>query len=382
MIKQLYVHIGDHKTGSTSIQTALAHSGLKTGTKTLIYPAKRNHNGLAFWFKKPELRNQISDRLTNLNQTFLTSQADIGVISAESFEGCTPEQLDEMLKEHFPEFAQSACLIAYVRPHAQRILSSFAEQTKIGVFSGSLSGFHQKALVQKRFIYTPRFARWREVFGDRIIIKPMVRSLLVEQDVTRDFLTEILGSECDFTLPPPSGANTSLSLEELSVLRLFHKRLGADARGVRHSIGWLLQTILSALPADHDKRTKVALDETLAQDILAAYEQDAKDMDAAFFAQSAMYESLIKDVATTVAEPQSILARDHFPPDTLRRLKAVARTVATMASYDPDQMRAHLRDKTTDAFLATDTKRAKITRRSHQSKQPSDPLIDILDIFQ
>ncbi|PCI44584.1 MAG: hypothetical protein COB49_10930, partial [Alphaproteobacteria bacterium] len=47
MINELIIHLGDTKTGSTSIQKALVRNICQAPGKTIIYPTKNNHIGLA-----------------------------------------------------------------------------------------------------------------------------------------------------------------------------------------------------------------------------------------------------------------------------------------------------------------------------------------------
>lgn len=356
MIKQFIVHIGDHKTGTTSIQATLAHSGLRTAPQRIKYATDRSHNGLALAFMNNRRSKNTAQRFARLRDVFMAADQEIGVMSAEAFESCTPTQMDDMLRTYFPEFADTARVICYVRPHAQRVLSSFAEQTKNGDYSGDLRAFHHRTFDRKRFVYTTRFDAWRAQFGDRFTVKPMIRGLLEDGDVIKDFLREVLGPEGTFTLPEGMGMNASLSLEELALLRLLQSKIGVDARPTRQPMGWQLQTILAQLPVESGPKTKVMLDADLAKDIYDAYAADAKALDAGFFDGTPIYDSLVKDVAKAVPTPQSVLAEDHFSPQTLRRLTAMAEALATMLSFEPRAMHGHLRNKTTEAFLASDPK--------------------------
>jgi len=380
MIKQLVVHIGDHKTGSTSIQTALAHSGLQTEPQTIVYPSERSHNGLAKWISKDLRADELRKKLAKLRQIFIRSNADFGILSAEAFEGCAPSRLNEILRKHFPEFAANARIIAYVRPHAQRVLSSFAEQTKNGGFREDLRAFHESSLKKQRFIYAPRFEAWKETFGDRFVVKPMIRSLLEDGDVTKDFLREVLGPDCKITLPPNSGANSSLSLQDLVIMRLFHMNVPLEADTVKQPLAWQLQTILSKLPGNETTKTKVAMDGSLAEKVFADYVEDASRTDAAFFDGTPLSDSLKKDVTKTIETSQSLEAEDHFPPEMVARLNALIPAIAKMTTYQPHQMHTHLRGKTTDAFLANDPKRKPKTRKLREAvKSDSEVILDIID---
>lgn len=386
MIRQLFVHIGDHKTGSTSIQIALAGNRLKTPGTTIAYPTDRSHNGLAKWISDGTRPEDVAAKMSRLAEVFCTSDADIGVISAEAFEGCPPGRLAEMLNRYLPMFAQSARIIAYVRPHAQRVLSSYAEQIKSGTTADSLRSFYLRSLERQRFIYTPRFESWRAEFGDRFTLRPMVRDLLRNRDVTSDFLGQILGPDAPFTLPPEGRENSSLSLEDLALLRLLHMSIPRQAKTVKHPLGWHLQHLLGQRPADPNRSTRLALDTALATELYEAYREDAGALDASFFEGTPMADSLERDILRTVPEPQSVLAEDHFPPETLRRLQTLAGLLGEAASFTPGRMHGHIRAHTTRALLghaAPSGPRPGKDRKKKQKPRDLPPVEagDILDLF-
>jgi hypothetical protein len=132
LIKQLIIHIGQHKTGSTSIQSALATGKVMCPTTSLFYPGKNSHNNVARTLLRAALAEQKAARFSALAKRFAKSNADIGIISAESFEFVRPMALQRALKQFFPEHADTARIIAYVRHHAARLVSSFCERTKKG----------------------------------------------------------------------------------------------------------------------------------------------------------------------------------------------------------------------------------------------------------
>ena len=91
MIKQLVVHVGDSKTGSTSIQATLANNGWTTPTaKAICYPAVLNHINLALSNGKPKQAKMHERGFNRLRKRFLESDADVGVISAEILEFIAP----------------------------------------------------------------------------------------------------------------------------------------------------------------------------------------------------------------------------------------------------------------------------------------------------
>ena len=76
--------------------------------------------------------------------------------------------LKATIEAYMPEMLADARFIAYVRPHADRFPSSYAERVKAGHFYGTLTGLHTMLHKRKAFYYAPRFLKWREVFGEAL----------------------------------------------------------------------------------------------------------------------------------------------------------------------------------------------------------------------
>ena len=150
----------------------------------------------------------------------------MAVISSEEFEDIDPVVLKAAVQTFMPEFADTARYIAYVRPHADRIASSFAERVKQGMFSGSLEDLHRQSSAGTRFKYVQRFQKWRKSCGDAFELRPLIRDVLYRNDVVADFLQFALQTE-DFSLSGTPDSNQSLSLENLAIVRLLQLRLRA-----------------------------------------------------------------------------------------------------------------------------------------------------------
>ena len=179
--KTLIVHIGDHKTGSTSIQNAFATGRVHLDGVPLHYPAELNHNYLVKTV--PSKTGQDRPRLqlrprevSKLADAVRRAKEEVCLISAENFEGLAPEDFARMLDGHFRKLAGELRIIAYVRPHTGRILSNFTEQVKIGRFNGSLESFVERTEKNVRFFYEKRLAAWHRLFGDELVVRPLLRS--------------------------------------------------------------------------------------------------------------------------------------------------------------------------------------------------------------
>lgn len=280
---RLLIHVGDCKAGSTSIQRMLQSGAWRApdeaartgGPRPLRYAttgrdAGLNHHALANALfverampRRAQLYGALAEEFAEMENPALT-------ISSERFEFAPPAALAESLDRRFP--GVEIALIAYVRPHAERLVSGYAQQVKQGLFAGDLEAFHEATRAQGRFLYAPRLKAWREAFGDRLTLRPMMRDRLAGGCVVRDFLDWALG---DGAVPTREiAANPSPGVEDLSLLRDLHARLGDRAGRAAARLAESMEATPRA------EATRLALHAGLAERVAEAYAQDAAETDA------------------------------------------------------------------------------------------------------
>ena len=330
-VRRLAVHIGDHKTGSTSIQYAFAAGQVGLGGAAIAYPTDLNHSylrkHLAAWGTGPtEEAERVFRRLA---RRIRQSGAPGALISAEALEGTDPGVLKAVLERFFTRAARETRVIAYVRPHGPRFLSNFAEQVKIGFFSGDLEAYLTHIRARERLDYAPRFAALRAAFGADFILRPMLREALKSGSVLEDFVHHAFGPEAAIT-PGAGAANESLSLEDLMRLKVLQSRLSAQPQKLRHAVGWEVARLAGALPAPAT-RTKLHLHRSLAEQIRAAYLEDARALDADFFdGKPLMEDALTEAVDSAPAEAQPLEPEAWFSAGEMRSLALYADFAASL----------------------------------------------------
>lgn len=336
--KTLVFHIGDHKTGSTSIQYALAANRVQLKDRSLFYPAKLNHNMLRPHFEAyskaedSEARAKAIQVFRSLGNQLRKSDADYCVISAEGFELVDPSIFRDVLETYWSTGDEDIRIIGYVRPHAARLLSDFAERTKIGgpkVMEGDLSTSVEVMSREGRLPYLPRFSAWREQFGDRFILRPMIRDQLLNGDVVQDFIDQ----SCDgnsFEITGSAQANESLDLTDLMRLKVLQQHCIGKPAKLRHTLGWEFARVVGQMPPPA-QRSKLALHRDLAQRVHQMYISDARAMDQEFFNGTPFLEAeLDKALATAVETPQSVDPEDHLSEAELRGLSILSEIMADM----------------------------------------------------
>ena len=327
LTRELVLHLGDHKTGSTAIQKALADRAWRwqPGSDrqvSVLYTAVGNHNVLAQSLLGAENLPERHKRLANFAGRMASSEADIAVLSAEEFERVDPQVLHQALQTHFPEHLPTARLIAYVRPHAERLVSSYAERIKQGYFQGSLTEFHVRAKTTRLLQYAPRFRKWRAVFGDQFELRPMIRSRLYHTCVVQDFLHYLL-RDAGFELTAKVESNPSLSVENLAMLRALQAQLGqgkTPPHAAQNAVGWHFAEFLTTTCSAGG--TRLRPHRTLVADLQTDYHQDAAALDTEFFQGQPMTEALEQAMDGAVEAPQSIELDACFSVAELHRITA------------------------------------------------------------
>lgn len=332
MTKEIIFHLGDYKTGSTSIQRILSEQNFTIPGRRVLFTAVENHMDMARCLN-PGSRffSQQKQIWTRHAKMILKSEADIAVISAENMNHVKPQQLKEAVERYFSGFTGRIRYITYLRPHADRIVSSFAERRKLGQFFRGLVKLHEEMEARKRLYFMPRFTEWREVMGPEFHLRPMVRSHLFNGDVVHDFFRFVCEDE-GFEIHGDTNRNVSLSMAELLAISEMQREItriggrGYATEELRHRTAHMLQEALSQLPRNRPAE-KPRLHRRLAQRIRATYEADAAAMDAAFFEGTPLSDALAAAPAKAVEKPQSLRLGDYYDDDMLRLLLAMSATI-------------------------------------------------------
>lgn len=344
MIRDLVIHLGDTKTGSTSIQQALVQGAYRNTGAVIHYPARTHHNALArTLLRKAQFKNRAA-RFGRIHDSLSRSEAEIGVISAEHFQFVDPDLFGETLEQYWPDMTDRMRLVAYVRPHAEKLLSSYAERVKLGQVDGSIEDYVESVSRQNMLDYLPRFTAWRDRFGDRFELRPFVRTELFRGDPVADFLRVVLRHE-RFEITDMATANTALSLPQLALLRVVHDALEsglaargaemtADIRDARSAMGRMVAEHMRDQKLGNDGG-KLRLPAHLVDPVRARYAEDAAALDAAFFTGTPMRDALDGIERLTGPEGQSLAAEDHFSPQVVAAMRSFGAVLTGMLLHDP-----------------------------------------------
>lgn len=351
-MRKLIFHIGDKKTGSTSIQQALLRNMWVCKTCRLEYLIDADapyHHHLAWLMTQPQKTVEIRSLFGRLSRRIRKSDADVGIVSSELFREVPPSVLRQAIDRFLPQYADQVEILIYIRPHADRLLSLYGQEVKLGSFLGFPYDYYELTLKRGDFRYFDLLHQWQKTFGDQLTVRPMVKEHLFAGGVVSDFLHSVLAG-APFELAELANANPSLSAQELSLIRRFHLNLAEELAGcqsqalktARMRTGERLAEHFSAIVTPAMPTDPLRLDRALASRVLDSYAQDATQIDAAWFQGAPMQRALEKTVEMAPLRVAPLVARSHFPPITLRLLKIWARLAGEMIRHDPDGWSAHV----------------------------------------
>ncbi|WP_370302644.1 hypothetical protein [Pseudooceanicola sp.] len=343
MTQRLVLHVGDCKTGSTILQTMLGNGDCRPERLRLFTPGNGVHGALAR--SLGDRKSLYPARWKGAARRLAEAEWDVAVLSSELFEFIAPQAVAEALRTHLPQYWDRTTVVAYIRPHMGRALSQFAENVKLGHEIGDFPDFVARFEQIGRLKYAKRLARWRDAFGDRLVVRPFLRDRLEQGDVRHDFLSLILHGDSYTLADSGQDDNASLPLADLALMRMIQQRFHAnpdipDDNRVTFGkqFGRLLRDLPSPRPADKLRLPRAVYDR-LYDDCRA----DAERMDAEWFGGPCFLPELEAARDTVTDSDQSLAAEDHFDPETLRLVTAWAELIQRQMRDEPKQFGPRLR---------------------------------------
>jgi len=241
----VYLHIGMHKTGTTSIQATLFKNRLKLRDHALNYLSiNQNHSATLYplFCDNPHLyhinrsagvdteekaarRNSIVDEA--LRHELETNTCSRLVISGEDLIQLTPPGI-ERLRQRLLPFADRFRVLVYVRDPYASINSAFQQRLRAG-------------FTYEQLIANPPLPRYRrigkfiQVFGrEHVDIRVFDACRFVNGDLIADFLAAVEANPDLANTIDIIRANQALSHEAALILNEVNKRYSRDMAGIEN----------------------------------------------------------------------------------------------------------------------------------------------------
>jgi len=224
MNKQFYIHIGIHKTGTTSLQQMLAWNRPYLKSKGLFYPNKcvwrGGHHNLAWELLSDSRSNSKYGTVKELKAEIEDSKESICLLSSEDisrFALLQKKQLQQLFAIYNPK------IIVYIRNQFDYIVSAWSTVIRDNSVHSRFKEYYNFCMKKRLNLlnYTKFLEEWANVFGkENLIVKVYNKNLgeHLHQDFIDLFKVPIKLNE----LKLPERSNSSLPYAQLNVLRIIN----------------------------------------------------------------------------------------------------------------------------------------------------------------
>lgn len=258
MQRKLYLHIGTHKTGSTSIQHFLKDNQDLLIKNNYYYPmeggyylppeASQSLLAHAVLEKRPNyIGNVLLDKVSfvkELKEHISNNNCENVVISSEHFSHATTVEEIRNIIEIFSSLFSRIKIIIYLRRQDLRSESSYIQNVKTGNTVTTFDEFIQT----KNWDYHEMLSLWANVIGDEnIVVRPFEQSQFSGGSLIKDFLIHIDYPLGEISTESNYKKNISPPIEYIEFIRILGYKL--PSYGARRQ----LYSIINKLPLNIDQ---------------------------------------------------------------------------------------------------------------------------------
>ena len=334
-MKKLILHIGRHKTGTSSLQRFLNinRDGLKSFG--IYYPisgtAPIAHHYIARYFNRRANERFSEDEREKHTQAFrnlmheVANRSETVLLSSEGFQNCNPKSLARGIEADFVQ------IFVYIREQVEYLISAYQQKVHATNYTGSLEEFSEGFLVN----YDVFLRRWEEVFGkSNMKVRIYSRTTLKNSDIVSDFCQNIGIPDGSLLLRPEGDQNPSIGGALLELKRRINSFLPAKHTDAK------LYRAFSELAANHanfrlrpalSPEKVTALRRTVSASNLRVFER-YPDMENGFEVSSAPAKVAL--VGGTQGDTEAFkMVLDHLAekaPDVHQKLFALIRATPGM----------------------------------------------------
>jgi hypothetical protein len=236
--KQLILHVGFHKSGTTALQESFFSQRKELETQGILYPSVgwQAHHRVAWamarrrWgWKDRGGKTTPHGTWTRMLWRIKFSKLDKVVLSSEFLSELSPEKI-QLLKRQVK--GRQVKVLFTLRPLVKLLGSSYQQYLKYGLKADYVTWLHSVLDAPGQSKFNPSFwkrnmhgdvvARWAAVFGVENVSVVIVDEQ--KPGFLFDSINDYLELPAGFVKPEPTGSNRSLSLEEMTLLLELNKR--------------------------------------------------------------------------------------------------------------------------------------------------------------
>ncbi len=287
-MKRIILHIGRHKSGTTSVQKFLYSNERLLESYGFHYPKSGikgyAHHQYAEGFMRQNLKradkryHDKNARLIEQLKFEIDPIADTVIISSEAYQNCDPSVISAIFSGYDVQ------LVVYLREQVGYMASAYAQKVHATSYCGSMSDYYENAF---RADYFKFLQKWDKAFKGNISVRIFDRSCLINGDVVYDFASSILGMESKVVKQHyvEDDANPTISNRLLAYKLYVNRNLNLTSLSSR-----LIYRGLSEL-ARQDKSERVLASEEIAYKTRIQYEESNRKVARRYFSREHLFEN-------------------------------------------------------------------------------------------
>jgi len=192
-MQKVFLHIGRHKTGTSSIQNFFASNQDLIGDYNYLYP-KTGFTGVAHH----ELAYCLSKKITDLSSgSSIVDEIDLCqqllseinetqkniIISSEAIQNTNPELFGDLLKN------KDVHILIYLRNQQDYLASAYAQKVWATRYTESIEDYYNNIFDADYYAFLDK---WEKVFPGKVHVRRFGRDQLHSNDIVVDFVVNML----------------------------------------------------------------------------------------------------------------------------------------------------------------------------------------------
>lgn len=230
-MKQLYIHIGTGKTGTTALQNFLDLNNNQLEKFSIKYADtfKFNslHHKLCINFTRQKFNYEdrvieVKKALQVLIEEAKNSSCKKIIISSEDFPGVTEDEIKNIYIDELGKYFDIN-VIVYLRRQDEYLESWNAQLIKTGTFTSDIYSLKNQLSSKGLFDYYSMIEKWSKYIGKQNIhVKVYEKGQFFKQNIFNDFMTIFDILEIEGFQFPPKDPNPSLTIDQILLIKAFY----------------------------------------------------------------------------------------------------------------------------------------------------------------
>ncbi|SEQ95568.1 hypothetical protein SAMN03080615_03384 [Amphritea atlantica] len=252
-MRKLFIHIGRHKSGTSSLQKFLCQNYellLEFGYEyPLLGRRPIAHHLLAKALSGTcDLDESDKYEVDELLLSIENSQCNV-ILSSEAFQNVKPQSLARVLKGDFDIY-----IVCYFRDQLSYLLSSYSQAIQNQALTESIEQYSKRLF--NNLNYNDFIKSWEEAFPDAsLIVRSFDKKLLTGEDIRVDFLDVLSLNELERFRFDSKDQNPSIGNKLLEYKKALNRSIGSI--GLDTKLLYRVLSELSGLNADYSLDKKI-----------------------------------------------------------------------------------------------------------------------------